>query len=227
MEGASLLFRAVSPLFLWLVSFRRKVKRGVRLELSEVKRQLEELFAELGREAQRDPRLEALYDKARYPLVVLADETILQSGWQHAASWENALLEERFFGTNVGGEKYFSIANDIRSDQIELASVLYTGLTLGFAGKYRDRPEKLSEVRKKLYRMLAEYIAPISSERITPDAYHVAPKEPRRLSPVVTLVRVMVISLGMLVFYWIGTWGLWKASVTGIQDSARAMGVVK
>ena len=45
------------------------------------------------------------------------------------------------------------------------------------------------------------------------------------------LAPLLIPMLGVLAagagIYWIGTWGLWKASVTGIQDSARAMGVVK
>jgi hypothetical protein len=65
------LFRVTAPLFLFLTAFRRRVRKGLRVDLRDVSDRLDEIFAEQGRRAREDPRLEALYEKARYPLVVL------------------------------------------------------------------------------------------------------------------------------------------------------------
>ena len=49
--------------------------------------------------SRKDPRLDALYQKAKYPLVILADEIILNSDWQHSTIWEQNLLEQKYFNT--------------------------------------------------------------------------------------------------------------------------------
>ena len=218
------IFRLTAGLFLFLTSFRRKVRKGVSVELSEASARLDEIFAAQAREAREDPKLEALYEKTRYPLVVLADEILLHSGWDHAAEWENHLLEEKVFGSNIGGEKYFSIANEMRPEETELAAILYTGIALGFGGKYRERPEKLADVRQRLYRMNAEYIASFG-DKITPAAYHVDATPARRLSPLINLYRVLIVGGGVLVLYYILTFALWSSSLAALRAAARAMGI--
>jgi type IV/VI secretion system ImpK/VasF family protein len=218
------LFRLTAPLFLFLTSFRRKVRRGIRVELAEASDRLEEIFGQMGGESRQDPRLESLYEKVKFPLVVLADEILLHSGWEAAPQWEAQLLEEKYFSTNIGGEKYFSIANEIKPDDTELAAVLFTGITLGFGGKYRERPEKLSEVRKRLYRLNAEYIASLG-DKITPAAYHVDPQPSRKLSPLLNLYRVLIVAFGVLVLYWILAFVLWGQSMGELREAARAMGL--
>lgn len=218
------LFRLTSPLFLFLTSFRRKVRRGVRVDLRDASDRLEEIFGQMAGESRQDPRLESLYEKVKYPVVVLADEILLHSGWEFAPQWEGQLLEEKYFNTNIGGEKYFSIANEIKPDDTELAAILFTGIALGFGGKYRERPEKLSEVRKRLYRLNAEYIATLG-EKITPEAYHVDAQPARKLSPLLNLYRVLIVAFGVLVLYYILAFALWGQSMGELRDAARAMGL--
>src|SRR4029079_7902973 len=149
------LFRLASPLFLFLVSFRRKVQKGYPVSEAMVQGDLEELFAKMDRKVRNDPRLEALYEKAKYPLVVLADEILLSSGWEHADSWQrDHLLEERYFKTNIGGDKIFQLASELRYEEVEMASILFTAISLGVRGTFHRKPEKLAEVRTKLYRQM-------------------------------------------------------------------------
>ena len=218
------LFRVTSRLSLFLTSFRRRVRKGLRVELRDAADRLDEIFAEQAREVRDDPRLEALYEKARYPLVVLADEILLHSGWEYAAQWERQLLEEKFFGTNIGGEKYFSIANELDPKDTELAAMLSTGIALGFGGKYRERPEKLSDARKRLYRMNAEWLATLG-DKITPEAYQVLPQPARKLSPLLNFYRVLIVAFGVLVLYYILAFALWGSSMGELRKAAAAMGL--
>ena len=220
------LFRITSPLFLFLTAFRRRVRKGMRVELRDVNDRLDEIFAEQSRAAREDPRIEALYEKARYPLVVLADEILLHSGWEYAPQWEGQLLEERQFGTNIGGEKYFSIANELDpARDTELAAILSAGIALGFGGKYRERPEKLAEARKRLYRMNAEWIATLG-DKLTPEAYQVLPQPARKLSPLLNLYRVLIVAFGVLVLYYILAFALWGSAMADLKQAAKAMGLL-
>jgi type IV/VI secretion system ImpK/VasF family protein len=224
-DSTTELFRVCSRLFLFLSSFRQKVRRGVKLEPDAVAGDLEEIFEEQARAVRSDPRLDALYDKARYPLVVVADEILLHSGWDHSAEWEQRIFEEKYFKTNIGGDQFFSIAKELGPDDVALASIVFTGLALGFRGKYRERPEKAVEVKKRVYRILSEYLAD-ASEKITPDAYHVTAVPARRLSPAVTLARVAIVGAGILVLYWAITWLMWARSVDELRTAVQAMGLM-
>ena len=218
------LFRVCSRLFLFLSSFRQKVRRGVRMEPDAVAADLEEIFDEQARAVRSDPRLDALYEKARYPLVVVADEILLHSGWDHSAEWEQHIFEEKYFKTNIGGDQFFSIAKDLRPDDVELAAIVFTGLALGFRGKYRERPEKAVEVKNRVYRLLAEYLADVG-EKITPDAYHVTEAPARKLSPAVTLARVAIIGAGIVILYLGIALYSWRNLVGDLQTAVKAMGL--
>lgn len=225
MDYTTELFKVASREFLFLSAFRQKVRKGVRVDLEDAAADLEEIFREQASAVRQDPRLQALYDQARYPLVVLADEILIHSGWEYARDWQDRLFEEKYFRSNIGGDQYFAIAKELRPEDVELGCVVYAGLALGFRGKYRERPEKLAEVRKNTYRLLSEYLAS-QSDKITPEAYTVLASAGKRLNPVVTLGRVAIISLGVLVMYYLLTFLLWGSLMGDIRSAARAIGVL-
>jgi len=225
MDYTTELFKVASREFLFLSAFRQKVRKGVRVDLEDAAADLEEIFREQASAVRQDPRLQALYDQARYPLVVLADEILIHSGWEYARDWQDRLFEEKYFRSNIGGDQYFAIAKELRPEDVELGCVVYAGLALGFRGKYRERPEKLAEVRKNTYRLLSEYLA-TQSDKITPEAYTVLASAGKRLNPVVTLGRVAIISFGVLVMYYLLTFLLWGSLMGDIRAAARAIGVL-
>jgi len=225
MDYTTELFRIASREFLFLSSFRQKVRKGVPVGIDEAAADLEEIFRDQQAAVRGEARLEALYQKARYPLVVLADEILLHTGWEHAPAWQERILEEKLFGTNVGGDQFFALARELRPEDVEVASILYAGLVLGFRGKFRERPEKLSEAKKGVYRLLAEYLA-TSGDKLTPEAYHVKAGGQRRIPAAVTLGRVAIVSVGFLFLYWIVTWVAWRSLVGEIHSAAQALQVL-
>lgn len=225
MDYTTELFKVAAKEFLFLSAFRQKVRKGVRVDIEDAAADLEEVFREQASAVRQDPRLQALYDQARYPLVVLADEILIHSGWEFSREWQDRIFEEKYFRSNIGGDQYFAIAKELKPEDVELASVVYAGLALGFRGKYRERPEKLAEVRKNTYRLLSEYLA-TQSDKITPEAYTVVASAGKRLNPVVTLGRVAIISFGVLVMYYLLTFLLWGSLMSEIRTAARAVGVV-
>src|SRR5512140_3536243 len=115
MDYVTELFRVASKEFMFLSAFRQKVRKGVRVELDDVAADLEAIFRQQEVAVREDPRLEALWGpgtndlKARYILVVLADEILIHSGWESAGEWQDRIFEEKYFGTNIGGDQYFAI----------------------------------------------------------------------------------------------------------------------
>ncbi len=219
------LFRVVSPLFLFLVSFRRKLGKGYQADEVTVRRDLEEIFARIEGEVRRDPRLEALYEKAKFPLVVLADEVLLHSDWVSSSSWSrNNLLEEKYFQTNIGGDKIFRITEKLRYDEEALAAMLYTAICLGVKGGLHHQPQELAGVRDGLYRQISEYLAGIKKDALTPEAYHVDSRRAIKLSPAVTLARVLIVGFGLVVVYWLATRLSWGVLVGDLRTLVAGLG---
>jgi type IV/VI secretion system ImpK/VasF family protein len=215
------LFRLAAPLFLYLVSFRRKVLKGYQPEEGEVQRDLERIVTEMDLRSRQDPRLDALYQKAKYPLVILADEIVLNSDWEHAGAWEQNLLEEKHFSTNIGGDKVFLIAEELMHDEVELATILYTAVSLGVKGRYHRRPEKLQEVKSKLYRSLGEYLGDVQNV-ITPEAYNFTPSPAKRLDMGVALTHIGIGVGVLVVFYVIANLLMWGSVVSTLQTLTAA-----
>jgi type IV/VI secretion system ImpK/VasF family protein len=225
MDYTTELFKVAAREFLFLSAFRQKVRKGVRVDIEDAAADLEEIFREQASAVRNDPRLQALYDQARYPLVVLADEILIHSGWEFSREWQDRIFEEKYFRSNIGGDQYFAIAKELKPEDVELASIVYAGLALGFRGKYRERPEKLAEVRKSTYRLLSEYLAS-QSDKVTPEAYAVMATAGKRLNPVVTLGRVAIVSFSVLIGFWLLTFLSWASLVGQIKAVAEKLGVL-
>lgn len=199
-DYTSKLYELATPLFLYLVSFRRKVRKGYPVSASMVKGELQELFRRMEREAHNDRHLHTLYEEARYPLVVVADEVLLHSDWEHAEEWKNQhLLEQELYHSTTGGDDIFELASELEHHRTEMAAILFTALSLG---SYHSKREKLSEVKSKLYYQLTEYLAEVKAEELTPQAYHVEKREAVRFSPSITLARVLLFGFGLTFLYY-------------------------
>ncbi|MDR2458726.1 MAG: DotU family type IV/VI secretion system protein [Holosporales bacterium] len=96
---------------------------------------------------------------AKYIITVLADETFLNLKWDGATFWRMTLLEKQLFQTEVAGDKFFSMADEIIVDvrNEEMAFLYLMALSLGFKGKYRgttNSDERITWYKSRLHAML-------------------------------------------------------------------------
>lgn len=221
-ERASRLFRLAAQEFGFLSAFRQALRAGPHPEPERVDAEITAILRAQAQEAAEDPWLDALYERARYVLVVLADEVLLHSGWNGAPRWQERLLEARHFGTNIGGERFFTLAAALGPDEVELAALMLAALALGFRGRHRDDPARLLDARRQVQRLLVHYLAR-TSDKVTPAAYHVLQPPPRPLVPLLTAWRVALVALGGLVAYVALATLAWRALAADVVRAARAL----
>ncbi|MFC1890314.1 DotU family type IV/VI secretion system protein, partial [Thermodesulfobacteriota bacterium] len=101
------LLEITSDLFLYLVTFRRKVRKKVRVDFNELRFAVDAILSDQQSRARSDPKLGALYETASYPLIAMVDEIVLNSNWEHTHEWLENLLEYRVFGTQIAGDEFF------------------------------------------------------------------------------------------------------------------------
>ncbi|MFH1860661.1 MAG: DotU family type IV/VI secretion system protein [bacterium] len=216
------LYKLTAQLFLFLVSFRRKISKGIPVSIPEMRSQLYRIFDEQEAMARREMRMEQLYKRVKYPLTALADEILLISNWEHAAEWKDELLEKKFFDTSIAGYEFFKQAEELlrsnlsHKDDIEVAQIFYVCLCLGFKGKYDEGDEAPHNLRLRLYRYLPESIPP-EETKLTPEAYHITPTTGKKLQPVVNLVRVAIVCIGFCILYLIINQALWYETIDAIH----------
>jgi type VI secretion system protein ImpK len=169
-------------------------------EKRQVRTMLLDIINAQERKVRDDNRLAQQYDKVKYPLCVLADDILINSGWSYAREWEESNLELELFGSRIGGEEFYErLERDGLRDE-SVAEIFFIALSLGFAGKYSFDPEKILEYKRSLYRVLPNrYSIDETSITITPDAYFVGEGQKEIGEPVANLTRVLLICGALLI----------------------------
>ncbi|WP_432453208.1 MULTISPECIES: DotU family type IV/VI secretion system protein [unclassified Agarivorans] len=136
---------------------------------------------------------------ALYAMVALADELALfEIDWVGQAHWQDILLEKSMFKSCRAGSTMFELiekllnARSHTSMERQLSTVYLFMLRLGFAGRYREQPEKLASYRQRLYRLLRAE-ANGQSTPICATAYKhlLVSNEQQRLAPIANWYRKM------------------------------------
>lgn len=167
------LYDVVNDLFIYLTTFRWRIDAGVNLSLDRVQKDLQQIFHVQEVKIRQNPSLASGYNQVKYALVVFADEVILNSDWMNAVEWERDLLELRFFETDVGGDRFFDLCEDLEMDDPEVAAIFYNCLALGFRGRYDADAEELRQTKQDLL----EKCTPVTEavdDKLAPQAYTVA-----------------------------------------------------
>ncbi|GGC13502.1 DotU family type IV/VI secretion system protein [Pseudoduganella buxea] len=89
----------------------------------------------------------------QYAFAVLVDETLLNENWAGRGAWSEHLLEWRVFKTRSGGTRLFermdAAARSGERASREIGEIYLYCLTLGFAGRLRDRPDGAAELAQR------------------------------------------------------------------------------
>lgn len=99
-----------------------------------------------------------VYREAQYVMAALADEIFLNESWRGKQSWP--LLEIRLFRTSAAGEVVFKKLDLLLMQRdpvyLDLATVYFFALSLGFQGKYRgsDPGNQLDRYKRQLFAMI-------------------------------------------------------------------------
>ncbi len=136
-------------------------------------RSLEQLLRRQEREA-RSFGLESIYEKARYPMLALADQTFLvELKWAGQNDWNARCLEVEFTGRGIAGSEFFRRANELleRSDPTddEVCKIYFYCLKMGFRGQYQKGSQVIEDLQRAL-RLRFQRRKPAA--RLCEDAYH-------------------------------------------------------
>ena len=154
------------------------------------------------RTAAAEADLKKRYDKAKYPLVALADEVALNTDWSGRDDWEEELLEQHFFGTAIAGEEFYNRLQEVGPEEDDLAEIYFLCLSLGFQGGYRSRAGERRSLQQSLYSRLGDRVSK-KSDKMCPQAYeHTVERDMTKL-PAVSAAYIGAVLVGavLLAFF--------------------------
>ncbi|MCR5225382.1 MAG: DotU family type IV/VI secretion system protein [Alphaproteobacteria bacterium] len=90
------------------------------------------------------------YSEVVYVMAALADDIFLNMEWEGKQFWEDNILEQKFFSSQIAGDEIFNRINKLLEEKDDFASVeaeIYLKmLALGFEGKYRGAEDESTQI---------------------------------------------------------------------------------
>lgn len=221
MEGESRDLRDVTrDWFIFLSTCRRQVD-ALPAHPEWMRDKLDTLMAEMAAAVKHDPRLEAAYLHAKYPLVYLADEILLSCGWQGEAAWASDLYETRQFNTQHAGLDFFTrLEQAMQGDRDDLIEIYYKCLCLGFRGKLIKQPDALHNIRRDLFRRLPRARRQ-DGQRFCPQAYEQTDERSFTKLPVVSAARILIPLVALLIGVWLVGMARTNSQLSDIRIKAK------
>jgi len=155
--GLDPLFHAAGPLLLLAGRLRHSTQA---LDTASLRRQLVGEVRGFEEKARNSGVAAEQVAAARYALCATLDEAILSTPWGANSDWGSQPLLVIFHRETWGGEKFFQLLERTQADPRQysgLLDVLYSCISLGFAGKYALDPQGQMQ-RDRLQHELLERI---------------------------------------------------------------------
>ncbi len=204
-------------LFLFAATFRERLNQGSLPPVQTLYQEVRILFDKMDQEVVSNPALSARYGKIKYGLVALIDEIIVSSTWSEARNWP--VLELEFYATNIAGNHCFELIKSLTPADVDLIEAWFYILALGFRGELAFEEARWEETLLRLYRQLPQRIEQ-HDIKLSPEAYEVIPKKARRLDPLFSLWRSVIIfvvfSVMLMVFFQV----VWHSKVDEVKDKS-------
>lgn len=189
------LLEVCEPLLQYICRLNRSARKGLSLQVNQVRAEVEQLFKEMASSAA-SAGLGEQYEKIRIALVYFVDFMIKESELDFAREWKEMAAEENLY---AGDEAFWDELEETLADQSAAAKerleVFYVMIGLGFTGFYTGQPEYL---RKKMLEISAR-IRPGSRQaeagKICPEAYEHVDTSDLVQPPGRSLIGIMLVLL--------------------------------
>ncbi|OKY76357.1 MAG: hypothetical protein BM485_03720 [Desulfobulbaceae bacterium DB1] len=216
------IMNAARPVIDYLLGFRYRLEAGEQVDSHSLRADIVTRLAGMEASLQTVAALQPKLPTIKYIMTGFADEVILSSAWNRAKEWHERLLEMEFFRTSVVGERFYDLLENEGYRDPELAELFYTILALGFRGRYRNQPEKVTGLKLRTYALLPNRL-PDDERRLTPGAEHVIAGDTRYLPKLFGLSAIIAVLLVSFLIYFITSQWMWNDIAGVINDVSRSL----
>ena len=204
------LLKLCQPLFLQVCQYNRLGRLGVGLQLEDVRNRVKTTINKISDAASADPQLKQQFELLRSPVVFCVDSLFASNHMPFAKEWNDRRLAPELLNDLSGDEKFFDLLDRTLADHSEAASerlaVFFVCLGLGFKGDKYNNPQFIKEHINLVSPRVKQWMDPVESDQITPEAYKYTVTTDLTRGPghgltIVTILFVAILS-GLLYFYY-------------------------
>ncbi|MBX3364730.1 MAG: DotU family type IV/VI secretion system protein [Phycisphaeraceae bacterium] len=215
------LLEVCEPLFQYICRLNRSARKGVGMEISQVRQDIVGLFDELRVRADRAGLAEQ-YEKVRLPLVYFVDFMVKESRLDFARDWREMAHDENMF---AGDEHFFDIVDetlrDTSSAAVERLGVLYSCIGLGFSGMFIGMPEVLRKKMLEISSRIRGMMESNESAKICPEAYEHVDTSDLIQPPGRSLLGIAIVLLALVAALVVGNIYLYISQSKGLSDNLK------
>lgn len=152
---------------------------------------------------------------ARYALCASIDDAVLNTNWGGESIWVQASLVSTLHQEVISGEGFFHVLASLKRDparNLQLLTLMYFCLSLGYQGQYRLSPRgpaELDHLREDLYAILQRFTPPYEAALSLRWLGMTAPYRPARAR--VPIWVMGVVSVFVIALAWAGCRMFWLA----------------
>lgn len=196
-----------------------------RPDFSQISNILLDSLAEGEKLAENSGYLPAEYDEARFAVCAWIDEAILCSALPDRDHWMVDLLQRNLYKTTRAGEEFYQRIEGLAEDQLQVRTVYYHCLALGFRGRYfsPEAEEELKTVKHKTLSELKTNFSLLSAGNnlmgFFPDSYPSNPVKRKRRLPRITLSSFTLLLLAIPMFFLVLTYLSYNRSLTEMSTT--------
>jgi len=151
------LYNLSIPLLSILLTIERLPKPD---NLSVFKNLLKQHIVDMSEQGKQLKYPSAVIDKLCCLHCIVLDEFIIHSSWGISAGWENNTLLSELFNLPSGGDLFFTITDKAMRQSgkmIDLLTIIYIFLQMGFKGRYRSRQsEQIGIITKEISSVITD-----------------------------------------------------------------------
>lgn len=208
----------IVDVFLFVATFRQRLNANNLPSVDQLYAEVRAIFSRMDAKVAGDAPLRARYERIKYGLVALVDEVIMTSRWDKAHQWP--ILEREIFGTQVAGDKFLESIGQLTPADHDLIEASFYILTLGFRGAYHYDEARWEQTVDSLYRQLPERMED-GPFQLTPEAYHIIRRDTKRLDPLFSLGKYLIVSAGLVFLSIMLYFVAWRTNVNAVQEKAQ------
>ncbi len=217
------LLEVCEPLFQYICRLNRSARKGVPVEISQVRQEVVGLLEDLRSKADREGIGEQ-FERIRLPLIYFVDFMVKESKLDFARDWRELAHEENMF---AGDEHFFDLLDDTLKDTsssaAERLSVFYTCIGLGFSGLYMGQPEFLRKKMLEISSRIRSMMEANESAKVCPEAYENVDTSDLIQPPGRSLLGIGIVLLALLAALIVGNIYLYVTQSKGLRDNLSTL----
>ena len=214
----NILMNSVRPVFEYLIGLRCRLDSDEKIGIDHLQSELSVIVEKMLSDLNKTLELKEKIYTVGYIVTSLLDNAINYSRWEHADKWRDHLLEEKYFETNVAGDKFFELLQKHGYQDHDLAEIFYNCLLLGF----QNDNEEVPKIKNRLYRLINDRL-PEDDRFISPGAEQVIAKKDQFLPPMFGTLAIIIIIMILTGLYLIISQWMWNDAAKLIHDTANIL----